>query len=128
MLGGNANQVITYHDSCYLGRHNDIYEAPRQIVNNMPGAQVVEMKRRRERGFCCGGGGGRFWMEERIGKRISQERTEEVLASKANVVATACPYCLQMFEDAIKALEAQEKLKAIDVAELVAQSLGLTKK
>ena len=128
MLGGNANQVITYHDSCYLGRHNDIYEAPRQIVNNMPGAQVVEMKRRRERGFCCGGGGGRFWMEERIGKRISQERTEEVLASKANVVATACPYCLQMFEDAIKALEAQEKLKAIDIAELVAQSLGLTKK
>jgi len=127
-LAGAANQVITYHDSCYLGRHNDIYDAPRQIVGSLPGAKLVEMTRRRERGFCCGGGGGRFWMEERIGKRISQERAEEVLASKANVVATACPYCLQMFEDAIKALEAQEKLKAVDLAELVAQSLGTTKK
>jgi len=127
-LAGSANQVITYHDSCYLGRHNDIYEAPRQIVGSLPGAKMVELNRRRERGFCCGGGGGRFWMEERIGKRISQERAEEVLASKAGVVATACPYCLQMFEDAIKALEAQEKLKAVDLAELVAQSLGTSKK
>jgi len=127
-LAGTANQVITYHDSCYLGRHNDIYEAPRQIVGSLPGAKIVELPRHRERGFCCGGGGGRFWMEERIGKRISQERAEEVLASKAGVVATACPYCLQMFEDAIKALEAQEKLKAVDLAELVAQSLGTSKK
>lgn len=116
------SEKITYHDSCYLGRYNDIYESPRQIVKAISKVKPLEMGRNRRTGFCCGGGGGRFWMEERIGKRISQERTEEVIKTGAQVVATACPYCLQMFEDAIKAKEAQESLKALDIAELVAKA------
>ncbi len=114
---------ITYHDSCYLGRYNDIYESPRQIVKTVSGVKPVEMERNRRTGFCCGGGGGRFWMEERIGKRISEERTGEVIKTGAEVVATACPYCLQMFEDAIKAKEAQESLKVLDIAGLVTEAI-----
>ena len=83
----------------------------------------VEIARARQSGFCCGGGGGRFWMEERIGKRISEMRIEQVMDTSADVVASACPYCLQMFEDAIKAKEAEETLKAQDIAEIVAASL-----
>jgi Fe-S oxidoreductase len=81
------------------------------------------MKRRNQKGFCCGAGGGRFWMEERIGKRISEERAEEAIGTGAEMVATACPYCLQMFEDAIKAKGAEDKFKARDIAELVAEAL-----
>jgi Fe-S oxidoreductase/nitrate reductase gamma subunit len=114
---------LTYHDSCYLGRHNDIYEAPRQVLTSISPSRLLEMKRIRRNGFCCGGGGGRYWMEERIGKRISEERIEHVIETKADIVATACPYCLQMFEDAIKAKAVEESLKALDVAELLAARL-----
>ena len=114
--------VVTYQDSCYLGRYNDIYEPPRQILNNMPDVTMVEMERNRERGFCCGGGGGRMWLEEHIGRRINELRTEQVIETKAQIVATACPFCLQMFEDGIKAKAAEETLKVMDIAELVATS------
>ena len=116
-------EKLTYHDSCYLGRHNDIYEPPRQILNNISQSRLLEMERSRNNGFCCGGGGGRYWMEERIGKRISEMRIEHVVETGADVVATACPYCLQMFEDAIKAKEVEESLKALDIAELLAAHL-----
>jgi Fe-S oxidoreductase len=119
MSGGK----LTYHDSCYLGRHNDIYEAPRQVLTSISPSRLLEMKRIRRNGFCCGAGGGRYWMEERIGKRISEERIEQVIETKADVVATACPYCLQMFEDAIKAKAVEESLKALDIAELLAAQL-----
>ncbi|MBC8274943.1 MAG: 4Fe-4S dicluster domain-containing protein [Chloroflexi bacterium] len=114
---------LTYHDSCYLGRHNDIYEAPRQVLANISPSRLLEMKRIRRDGFCCGAGGGCYWMEERIGKRISEERIEQVIETKADIVITACPYCLQMFEDAIKAKAVEESLKALDVAELLAAQL-----
>ena len=114
--------VITYHDSCYLGRYNDIYEPPRQILNNMPDIEVVEMERNRERSFCCGAGGGNMWMEEHIGRRISEMRIEQVMETEAQVVATACPFCLQMLDDAIRAKAAEESLKVMDVAELLAGS------
>ncbi len=114
--------VVTYHDSCYLGRHNDIYAPPRQILNYIPDVTTVEMERNMEKGFCCGGGGGRLWLEERIGQRISEMRVEQAIETKAQVIATACPYCLQMFDDAIKAKAAEESLKVIDIAEIVAQS------
>jgi len=114
---------LTYHDSCYLGRHNDIYDAPRQVLANISPSRLLEMKRIRRDGFCCGAGGGRYWMEERIGKRISEERIEQVIETKADIVTTACPYCLQMFEDAIKAKEVEESLKVLDVAELLAAQL-----
>ena len=89
----------------------------------MPDIALVEVERNRERSFCCGGGGGRMWLEERIGKRISEMRIEHVVETGADVVATACPYCLQMFEDAIKAKEVEESLKALDIAELLAAQL-----
>jgi len=119
---GNGGRV-TYHDACYLGRYNDIYEPPRQILNNMPDITLVELERNRERGFCCGGGGGHLWLEEqRIGHRINEMRTEQAIETKAQIVATACPYCLQMFEDGIKAKAAEETLKVMDIAELVEKS------
>jgi len=116
--------VVTYHDSCYLGRYNDIYDAPRQILRNIPGVKLAEMARNRERGFCCGAGGGHLWLEEqKEGQRINEMRTEQAMAVKAGVIATACPYCLQMFEDGIKAKEAEEALKVMDVAELVSEAI-----
>jgi Fe-S oxidoreductase len=112
------NQKVTYQDSCYLGRHNDIYEAPRGVLNSIPMLKLTEMDRNREKGFCCGGGGGRMWMEE-TGTRINHVRTEEAIKAGAQIVATACPFCLQMFEDGIKAKGAEESIKAMDVAELI---------
>ncbi len=114
---------LTYHDSCYLGRHNDVYEQPRKILTSISKSKLLEMERSRTRGFCCGGGGGRYWMEEKVGKRISEMRVEQVIDTGADVIATACPYCLQMFEDAIKAKAAEETLKSRDIAELIATQL-----
>jgi len=122
-LTNGHEQTITYHDACYLGRHNDIYDSPREVVKGIPQVKMVEMERNRRRSFCCGGGGGHFWMEEREGVRISEMRTEQALKTNANILATACPYCLQMFEDAIKAKEAAETLKAMDIAELVEDAI-----
>jgi len=122
-LTSGLEQTITYHDACYLGRHNDIYDSPREVVKGIPQVKMVEMERSRRRSFCCGGGGGHFWMEEREGVRISEMRTEQALKTNANILATACPYCLQMFEDAIKAKEAAESLKAMDIAELVEDAI-----
>jgi len=119
---------ITYHDSCYLGRHNDIYDPQRHVLQAINKLPLVEMERSRNNGFCCGAGGGRFWMEERIGKRISEARIEHVMETGAEVVASACPYCLQMFVDAIKAKGAEEKLIAKDIAELVAESIEAGRK
>jgi len=116
---------ITYHDSCYLGRHNDIYNPQRHVLQAINKLPLLEMERSRNNGFCCGGGGGRFWMEERIGKRISEVRIEQVMETGADIVATACPYCVQMFTDAIKAKGAEETLFAKDIAELVAESMEL---
>ncbi|MBA7654799.1 putative iron-sulfur-binding oxidoreductase FadF [subsurface metagenome] len=117
-----ARGVVTYHDACYLGRYNNIFEPPRQILNGMPDITLVEMERNRERGFCCGGGGGCMWLENRAGRRINEVRTEQAIDTKAQVVATACPFCLQMFEDGIKTKGVEESLKVMDIAELVAES------
>jgi Fe-S oxidoreductase len=120
-------EKITYHDPCFLGRHNRVFTAPREIMANVPGVQAQEMHRCKERGFCCGAGGARMWMEERIGKRISAERIEEALATGPDTVSTACPYCLVMLGDAISAKkssgEAAETLEVVDVAQLLARSV-----
>ena len=123
-LSSGIASRITYHDPCYLGRHNDIYNPPREIIKAIPKANLVEMERCRWNSFCCGGGGGRFWIEETTGKRISDVRIEDVINTKAEVVATACPYCMQMLEDSIKTKGVEESLKDLDIAELVALAIG----
>jgi Fe-S oxidoreductase/nitrate reductase gamma subunit len=117
------NKVVTYHDSCYLGRGNSIYEAPRKILRSIPGLKLVEMERYGNRSFCCGAGGGRMWMEENIGRRINQMRTAQVIETKAVWVGTACPYCLTMLRDGIKELGQGETMAAFDLCELVERSM-----
>ncbi len=115
--------MITYHDSCYLGRYNDIYEPQRAILQSLNGARVVEMPRSRANGLCCGGGGGRMWLEENTGSRINQRRVQDVLEVKAQTVASACPFCMTMLDDGAKALQVDEKLERKDIAELVAEAI-----
>jgi Fe-S oxidoreductase len=117
-----AKRVI-YHDSCYLGRYNDIYHPPRDVVSAIPGVSAIEFPRSGPDSFCCGAGGGRMWMEEKAGKRINQLRTQEAVDAKADVIATGCPFCLTMLFDGIKELNQTEKMKAMDIAELVAEAL-----
>ncbi|HEV2014190.1 MAG TPA: (Fe-S)-binding protein [Candidatus Dormibacteraeota bacterium] len=115
--------TFTYHDSCYLGRWNDIYDPPRAIVEAIPGTKLVEIERHHKRGFCCGAGGGRMWMEEKIGKRINHERVEQTLRTEAPRVATACPFCLTMFRDGISAKGAESQLQVKDLAQYLAESV-----
>jgi Fe-S oxidoreductase len=120
-------EKITYHDPCFLGRHNKVFSPPREIMEQVPGVQPQEMHRCKERGFCCGAGGARMWMEERIGKRINTERIDEALGTNPDTVSTACPYCLVMLGDAIAekkaAGQAPESLEIVDVAQLLARSV-----
>jgi Fe-S oxidoreductase/nitrate reductase gamma subunit len=114
---------VALHDPCYLGRGNGIYEPLREISRAVRGVEVVELPRNRERGFCCGGGGGGMWLHERVGKRINQLRAEEVVRSGAQVIGTACPYCLTMLEDGVKSLEVDHSVRVLDLVELVASSI-----
>ncbi|HEV8217893.1 MAG TPA: (Fe-S)-binding protein, partial [Gemmatimonadaceae bacterium] len=115
--------TVAYHDSCYLGRYNDIYDAPRATLKRaLPVVDIVEPKRSRDRGLCCGAGGGRMWMEERQGKRINVERTEELLSTGADTIAVACPFCMTMISDGVKA--AASDVPVLDIAEVVAGQLA----
>ncbi|MCX4827981.1 (Fe-S)-binding protein [Streptomyces sp. NBC_01016] len=119
--------IITYHDPCYLGRHNKIYSPPREIIASVPGIRNEEMHRHKERGFCCGAGGARMWMEERIGKRINNERVDEALSLNPDIVSTACPFCLVMLTDSVNGKKndgkAKESVTVVDVAQLLLDSV-----
>jgi len=113
---------ITYHDSCYLGRYNDIYNSPRNSLNMINGIELVEMKRNKDKGFCCGAGGGRMFLEEHEGTRINNNRAEEALSTNADTVASACPFCMTMMTDGIKSFDQQEKVLVKDIAEIVLEN------
>ena len=122
-----VEEKITYHDPCFLGRHNKVYTPPRQLIDAVPGTQAEEMHRCKNRGFCCGAGGARMWLEERIGKRINEERIDEALALNPDTISTACPYCMVMLGDAVNAKkaagQARPELEVIDVAQLLVRSV-----
>jgi len=114
---------LVFHDSCYLGRYNGIYEAPREVVTSVIGQAPTEMERRYEKSFCCGGGGGRMWLEESLGKRINVARVEEALKEDPRTICVCCPYCMTMFEDGLKDKKADDKVQVLDLAEIVAKAL-----
>jgi Fe-S oxidoreductase len=108
---------ITYHDSCYLGRHNDVYMAPRNVVSSIKGVEVVEMQRNGTKGMCCGAGGARMWMEESIGTKVNDERAAEAISTGASRVATACPFCYIMLDDGVKGAGKEEhEVRVADIS------------
>jgi Fe-S oxidoreductase/TM2 domain-containing membrane protein YozV len=119
--------TITYHDPCYLGRHNRVYTPPREILDAINGFKTTEMQRCKERGFCCGAGGARMWMEEKIGKRVNVERTDEALALDPDIISTACPFCIVMISDAVTAKQqegtAKDGVQVLDVSQILARSV-----
>ncbi len=123
-LSKTLGDALTYHDPCYLGRYNSVYEQPRSILKTISKDGLKELDRHARESFCCGAGGGRMWMEETIGKRINLERAEEIIDQKVATVAVGCPFCLTMLEDGMKELDKEEEIKTRDIAELVADSLA----
>ncbi|WP_242216984.1 (Fe-S)-binding protein [Bacillus cereus group sp. BfR-BA-01380] len=118
-----VEETITYHDSCYLGRYNEVYEAPRNILKAIPGVKLIEMERNRETGMCCGAGGGLMWMEETAGSRINVARTEQALSTSPTIIGTGCPYCLTMISDGTKAKEVEERVQTLDITEILERSV-----
>ncbi len=115
---------VVFHDPCYLGRYNNIYDTPRDIALCIPGVKLVEAERRKRISFCCGGGGGRMWMEENLGRRINAERCKQLLSTGAQTIATACPYCMIMLDDAVKDKGMQDHIKVMDLAQMVEKSMN----
>ncbi len=122
-LTKEVNKRVTYHDPCYLGRHNNIYDEPREILNSIPGLELVEMPNHREDSLCCGGGGGRIWMDTKKGERFADLRLEQAIDTGASILAVACPYCMCNFEDSVLTLDKSESIEIRDIAELVQEAI-----
>ena len=121
-LKQNGSSKVTYHDSCYLGRYNEIYEAPRKNLKSINSINLVEMNRKKDRGFCCGAGGGRMFLEDEEGGRINEERTREALETGADTIASACPFCMTMMTDGVKHYEKTDEVKVKDIAEIILEN------
>ncbi|MCX6512561.1 MAG: (Fe-S)-binding protein [Actinobacteria bacterium] len=124
--GNSYSGTVTYHDPCYLGRHNRVFDEPRGVLDSIPGVKQVEMGRCREKGFCCGAGGARMWMEETIGSRVNVNRTVEALGTGADIVSTACPFCMIMLDDAVKAEGRGDDVRVMDISQVFEESLGVS--
>jgi Fe-S oxidoreductase len=120
---GDVNKKVAYHDPCYLGRHHDIYDEPREVLRHIPGLELVELADHREGSLCCGGGGGRIWMETKSGERFSDLRLKQALEIGANVLAVACPYCMLNFEDSVLTQDKSDEIEVRDITELVEMAL-----
>jgi Fe-S oxidoreductase/nitrate reductase gamma subunit len=123
LAGATLAERVTYHDSCYLGRHNDVYLAPRRVVGSLAGIDLVEMPRNGTNGLCCGAGGARMWMEERTGKKINAERSQEAIATGASRIAVACPFCYVMLDDGVKGENKDEEVRVQDIAEILWEAI-----
>jgi len=119
-----ADKKVTYHDSCYLGRYNNVYDSPRNILESISGVELLEMKRSRSKGFCCGAGGGRMFLEDEEGGRINVERTKEAIDTNPDAIASACPFCMTMITDGIKHFEKSEEIEVKDIAEFVFENIN----
>jgi Fe-S oxidoreductase/nitrate reductase gamma subunit len=124
-LNRSIPKKLTFHDPCYLGRYSGIYNAPREVLKSIPSLDMREMERSGKKSFCCGAGGGWMWMDEKIGKRINIQRLEDAMATDPDWIVTACPFCVTMFDDAIKNKDKQESLKVWDIAEIIEQALPI---
>jgi Fe-S oxidoreductase len=121
---GAAFKKVTYHDSCYLGRYNNVYSSPRKALKEISGLELVEMKRNKSKGFCCGAGGGRMFLEDEEGGRINVERTREALETDPDAIASACPFCMTMITDGIKHFEKTDQVEVKDIAEFVFENIN----
>jgi Fe-S oxidoreductase len=121
---GRVEKKVTYHDPCYLGMQNKVFEEPRFVLRSIPGVELIEMERSREKSFCCGGGGGRMWFEgSGSGGHLSHARVRQALDTGAQAIATACPFCLNMLDDAVKTLGLSERIEVLDIMELALLAL-----
>ena len=118
-----GKEPVVYHDSCYLGRYNDLYDTPRDVARLIPGVKLVEAERRKRTSFCCGAGGGHMWMKETVGKEINADRLNELYGTGAKTVATACPYCMIMLDDAVKEKELEKEVEVVDLAQMMLKSI-----
>lgn len=124
LKNGTDNHRVTYHDSCYLGRYNDVYEAPRKSLSKVAGLDLVEMNRNKSKGFCCGAGGGRMFLEDEEGGRINEERAKEAIETKADTIASACPFCMTMMTDGVKHFNKTEEVAVKDIAEIILENIN----